>query len=413
MTIGEKLEITKQPENYVGVEGSTATFKVEASGTGLKYQWQWCHENEWLDSTQEGSQTSTISVVLNSNRDGRKYRCIVSGKTGASVTSKEVTMTIGESLAITNQPTTLTFEKPGDIIEMEITATGTGLKYQWQYKPSWSGTWTNFEGATTSFVQKKAQEGWNGWLVRCVVTDIMGNSVTSDEVKIVNTSKSDGTIYTVTLDANGGYFNEEDGTHNKTVQMTVEKNLPITYYDTPVIDDDTKIFGGWYDNKACTGTAVQENNWYADANTTYYAKWIDAYVVTFDGNGGTFDGNGGTFDGMSKLTTKVPKNRAISGEYESFDLNGFGHASKTLSGWSLDKAGTQPVEECDIYRTVITKNTTYYAQWMDAVTVTYDANGGYFEGTGDTDYKEVTSDFVQASYYFGDLKTNEKKVFDG
>ena len=406
MTIGEKLAITKQPENYVGVEGSTATFKVEASGTGLKYQWQWCHENEWLDSTQEGSQTSTISVVLNSNRDGRKYRCIVSGKTGASVTSKEVTMTIGESLAITNQPTTLTFEKPGDIIEMEITATGTGLKYQWQYKPSWSGTWTNFEGATTSFVQKKAQEGWNGWLVRCVVTDIMGNSVTSDEVKIVNTSKSDGTIYTVTLDANGGYFNEEDGTHNKTVQMTVEKNLPITYYDTPVIDDDTKIFGGWYDNKACTGTAVQENNWYADANTTYYAKWIDAYVVTFDGNGGTFDG-------MSKLTTKVPKNRAISGEYESFDLNGFGHASKTLSGWSLDKAGTQPVEECDIYRTVITKNTTYYAQWMDAVTVTYDANGGYFEGTGDTDYKEVTSDFVQASYYFGDLKTNEKKVFDG
>ena len=340
--------------------------------------------------------------------NGWYCRCEITDAEGNAVYSNKVQLIVEKikELKITNQPTTLTFEKAGDIIEMEITATGTGLKYQWQYKPSWSGTWTNFEGATTSLVQKKAQEGWNGWLVRCVVTDIMGNSVTSDEVKIVNTSKSDGTIYTVTLDANGGYFNEEDGTHNKTVQMTVEKNLPITYYDTPVIDDDTKIFGGWYDNKACTGTAVQENNWYADANTTYYAKWIDAYVVTFDGNGGTFDG-------MSKLTTKVPKNRAISGDYESFDLNGFGHASKTLSGWSLDKAGTQPVEECDIYRTVITKNTTYYAQWMDAVTVTYDANGGYFEGTGDTDYKEVTSDFVQASYYFGDLKTNEKKVFDG
>ena len=407
MTIGEKLEITKQPENYVGVEGSTATFKVEASGTGLKYQWQWCHENEWLDSTQEGSQTNTISMVLNSNRDGRKYRCIVSDKTGASVTSKEVTMTIGESLAITNQPTTLTFEKTGDIIEMEITATGTGLKYQWQYKPSWSGTWTNFEGATTSLVQKKAQEGWNGWLVRCVVTDIMGNSVISDEVKIVNTSKSDGTIYTVTLDTNGGYFNGEDGTHNKTVQLTVEKDLPVAYYDTPVIDDDTKIFGGWYDNKACTGTAVQESNWYADANTTYYAKWIDAYVVTFDGNGGTFDG-------MSKLTTKVPKNRTINDGYDYFYLEGFRHTSKTLSGWSLDKAGTQPVEEYDIYRTAVTKNTTYYAQWTDAVTVTYDANGGYFEDTGNTVYKEVTSDFVRPSdYSFGDLTTDAKKVFDG
>ena len=409
----EAITITEQPETFTGAAGGTATYAVKAEGTDLKYQWQYSRDGEsnWTSFSQKArpsAGTDTFQWVIEERFNGWYCRCEITDAEGNAVYSSKVQLIVEKikELKITNQPTTLTFEKAGDIIEMEITATGTGLKYQWQYKPSWSGTWTNFEGATTSLVQKKAQEGWNGWLVRCVVTDIMGNSVTSDEVKIVNTSKSDGTIYTVTLNANGGYFNEEDGTHNKTVQMTVEKNLPITYYDTPVIDDDTKIFAGWYDNKACTGTAVQENNWYADANTTYYAKWIDAYVVTFDGNGGTFDG-------MSKLTTKVPKNRAISGEYESFDLNGFGHASKTLSGWSLDKAGTQPVEECDIYRTVITKNTTYYAQWMDAVTVTYDANGGYFEGTGDTDYKEVTSDFVQASYYFGDLKTNEKKVFDG
>ena len=41
MTIGEILAITKQPENYVGAEGSTASFKIEAKGAGLKYQWQW------------------------------------------------------------------------------------------------------------------------------------------------------------------------------------------------------------------------------------------------------------------------------------------------------------------------------------------------------------------------------------
>ena len=409
LNIATKLAIVTQPTDQTVADGSEATFCIKAEGTGLSYQWETSYDGEkWTRSGAASAKTEAYTFKAGKGQDGRLHRCVVKDANGNSVVSESARLNVNakiEQVKIIQQPSTLIFNTPGDIIEMEITATGTGLKYQWQYKPSWSGTWTNFEGATTSLVQKKAQEGWNGWLVRCVVTDIMGNSVTSDEVKIVNTSKSDGTIYTVTLDTNGGYFNGEDGTHNKTVQLTVEKDLPVTYDDIPVIDDDTKIFGGWYDNKACTGTAVQESNWYADANTTYYAKWIDAYVVTFDGNGGTFDG-------MSKLTTKVPKNRTINDGYDYFYLDSFSHTSKTLSGWSLDKAGTQPVEEYDIYRTAITKNTTYYAQWTNAVSVTYDANGGYFEGTGDTIYKEVTSDFVRPSDY-GGLTTDDKKVFDG
>ena len=39
MTVGEALTIIAQPEDYVGPLGSTASFTVEASGSGLTYQW--------------------------------------------------------------------------------------------------------------------------------------------------------------------------------------------------------------------------------------------------------------------------------------------------------------------------------------------------------------------------------------
>ena len=99
-----QLSITKQPGNYVGAEGSTASFKIEAKGAGLKYQWQWYDNGKWLNSEQTDAKTASLSVVLEARRSGRKYRCIVSDSSGASVTSKEVTMTIGEILAITKQP---------------------------------------------------------------------------------------------------------------------------------------------------------------------------------------------------------------------------------------------------------------------------------------------------------------------
>ena len=56
--------ITGQPEDYTGSVGETAQFTVQASGTGLTYQWQYCNasSNIWRDSSMPGSGTETISV---------------------------------------------------------------------------------------------------------------------------------------------------------------------------------------------------------------------------------------------------------------------------------------------------------------------------------------------------------------
>ena len=402
-----KLKITGQPKDVtVSKAGGRVEFAVSAEGDGLKYQWQYKApgSSSW---TNFANATGATLKKVTGEWDGWKVRCVVTDKEGKSETSKEAQILFATPLKITKQPTTLTFQTPGDIIEMEIVATGTNLKYQWQYKPSWASTWSNFENADTALVQKEAQAGWNGWSVRCVITDAFGNTVTSDEVKIVNTGKEDAEVYNVTFDANGGYFVHEDGTETSTVQTTADSELPVLFYEDPIIDDDTKVFGGWYDNKACTGKAIGEKENYVDKDTTFYAKWVDACVVTFEGNGGTFDY-------MPRFDAKVPKNSSLSNNTIGFDPREFAHPSKTLAGWSTDPDGKNMISEYELYRTKFTENTTFYAQWRDAVVVTYDANGGYIEWTGEETYQLVTSDFVYPKHLETySVLSDEKKVFDG
>ena len=402
-----KLKITSQPKDVtVSKAGDSVEFAVSAEGDGLKYQWQYKApgSSSW---TNFANATGATLKKVTGEWAGWKVRCVVTDKEGKSETSKEAQILFATPLKITKQPTTLTFQTPGDIIEMEIVATGTNLKYQWQYKPSWASTWSNFENADTALVQKEAQAGWNGWSVRCVITDAFGNTVTSDEVKIVNTGKEDAEVYNVTFDANGGYFVHEDGTETSTVQTTADSELPVLFYEDPIIDDDTKVFGGWYDNKACTGKAIGEKENYVDKDTTFYAKWVDACVVTFEGNGGTFDY-------MPRFDAKVPKNSSLSNNTIGFDPREFAHPSKTLAGWSTDPDGKNMISEYELYRTKFTENTTFYAQWRDAVVVTYDANGGYIEWTGEETYQLVTSDFVYPKHLETySVLSDEKKVFDG
>ncbi len=181
MTIGEILAITKQPENYVGAEGSTASFKIEAKGAGLKYQWQWYDNGKWLNSEQTDAKTASLSVVLEARRSGRKYRCIVSDSSGASVTSKEVTMTIGEKLEITKQPENYVGVE-GSTANFKIEAKGTGLKYQWQW---YTGSyWADSEQANgkTNAMSIELTKTRSGRKYRCIVSDSSGASVTSKEV---------------------------------------------------------------------------------------------------------------------------------------------------------------------------------------------------------------------------------------
>ena len=183
------LQIVSQPSDYTGAVGDTATFTIEATGTVLTYQWQYQNVGTdfWQNSSQSGNKTNTLSVPITEKRNGQKYRCVVTDADGNSVTSDEATLIVEQKeLQIVSQPSDYT-GTVGDTATFTIEATGTGLTYQWQYQNVGTDFWQNSSqsGNKTATLSVPITEKRNGQKYRCVVTDVSGNSVTSDTAAIV------------------------------------------------------------------------------------------------------------------------------------------------------------------------------------------------------------------------------------
>ena len=60
------LKINKQPVSANLPVGQTAVFSVQATGTGLSYQWQFCNpsSSKWYNAKVEGSTTASLSVPV-------------------------------------------------------------------------------------------------------------------------------------------------------------------------------------------------------------------------------------------------------------------------------------------------------------------------------------------------------------
>lgn len=89
------LKIIEQPSNYSGNAGETASFTVVAEGEGLTYKWEYSpNGSKWYASGFDGFDTATQLVVLSTNRNGQRYRCIITDKYGNTVTSEVVQLTV-------------------------------------------------------------------------------------------------------------------------------------------------------------------------------------------------------------------------------------------------------------------------------------------------------------------------------
>ena len=183
------LAITSQPADVTTPAGKDVTFSVTATGTGLKYQWQASKDKgvTWTNSGMTGNKTNTLTVSAIASRNGYQFRCIVTDSAGKSVTSNAAKLTIGSSttLAITSQPADVT-TPAGKDVTFSVTATGAGLKYQWQASKDKGATWTNsgMTGNKTATLTVSAIASRNGYQFRCIVTDKNGKTVTSNAAKL-------------------------------------------------------------------------------------------------------------------------------------------------------------------------------------------------------------------------------------
>jgi uncharacterized repeat protein (TIGR02543 family) len=125
-------------------------------------------------------------------------------------------------------------------------------------------------------------------------------------------------------------------------------------------NDPTKehyTFDAWYHDAGFTNAvnfAVDE----FDDSATLYAKWTPvSYTVTFEAGEGLTDPEAQTITYGNLVTAPVaPSNPGY-----------------ILTHWSLDVDGEEPF---DFTTDIIKEDTKLYAQWAEAVTVTFESNGG-------------------------------------
>ena len=185
------VSLTEQPENNKLPVGETAVFAVRAVGSeticvaghtvaGISYQWQYKTPggSSWINSTMTGCQTAALKVPVTAARNGYQYRCIATDIFGNKVTSSAGTLTV--KTKITSQPSSQT-ASVGATAKFKVSATGAGLKYQWQYRTSSSGTWKNSgaAGYNTATLSISAATARNGYQYCCLITDANGAKIYS------------------------------------------------------------------------------------------------------------------------------------------------------------------------------------------------------------------------------------------
>ncbi len=183
LTVGTTLKIVTHPANAETSAGLKTTFKVTATGDGLTYQWQskGPSATAWGNTGMTGNKTNTLTVTASTGLNGAQFRCVVKDKYGATVTSNPAKLTVVPAPKITSNPSDAS-TSVGLTETFKVTATGTGITYQWQSKAASATAWgnTGMTGNKTNTLTVKASMALNGAQFRCVVKDKYGAVVNSN-----------------------------------------------------------------------------------------------------------------------------------------------------------------------------------------------------------------------------------------
>lgn len=203
------------------------------------------------------------------------------------------------------------------------------------------------------------------------------NSLSGDKWAFTTAVENDMTLYgsfiadeyTVTFDANAG----EDAVTGVPAQQVVKHGERTAATGTP--ERKYYTFKGW----ATTADAAEPNFTAGPSGTpvteatTLYAVWErDEVTLTFNANGGTFSDGTTTYKEITiDAGTKLTEDLLPEISYEGY----------SFTGWYWP-GGT---DRLNITETTFANPATFTAYWdINEYTVTFWANGGAWEGIGDT-----------------------------
>jgi hypothetical protein len=193
------VSITQQPADQTVCSGDAATFTVAAESiSDVTYQWQQRAAGgaAWTDLTDggaiSGAGTPTLALASTGAASAGDYRCVVTSTCGA-VISDAATLTLQPATAIVTQPAdqAVAIIEVAPPVSFSVTATGSGLRYQWQFNGVNLVNGGVVSGANSRVLTISQVSPNHAGSYRCVVTGDCGSAT------------SRGALLTVTFNTGG------------------------------------------------------------------------------------------------------------------------------------------------------------------------------------------------------------------
>lgn len=171
LTVNSSTVISMPPSNQTVCPGQTAQFSVSATGTDLTYQWYYGNSQ----ITGETNNVLTLAGVRAMNAG--TYSVVITSACGNAVTNGATLVVNSPALVIV--PPMNSTNCPGTTANFSVTASGTGLTYEWFKGPAL------FLGTNSSIAITNVTAA-NAGVYTVVVTGACGTSVTNSATLAVN-----------------------------------------------------------------------------------------------------------------------------------------------------------------------------------------------------------------------------------
>jgi alpha-tubulin suppressor-like RCC1 family protein len=177
--------LTKQPVSVSAEAGHAVAFEATAQGfPAPTVQWELSNDGGLTWSPVEGATADRLAIAsVSPSESGDRYRAVFTNEAGRA-TSNEVTLTVTDAPAITEQPAGTTVEV-GDDPAFEATASGLPAPtVQWELSTTGGSSWSAISGATSDqLTLENVQASQSGDEYRAVFTNTAG-SVASEAASL-------------------------------------------------------------------------------------------------------------------------------------------------------------------------------------------------------------------------------------
>ncbi|OYQ47197.1 beta strand repeat-containing protein, partial [Flavobacterium aurantiibacter] len=198
VVISQAVTIVSNTDSQAVVTNGNTSFTVNATGTGLTYQWEVNTGSGFVavvdDAITTGSNTATLTLTaVPASYNGYLYRVVVTGQGICSTkTTDAALLTVGDT-GITSQPTDVTVCEGATNVQYTVVGNGDIVSYQWESNPGTGTVWTPltndavYSGVdTATLIVASVPLALNGFRYRVVIAGTVTSVISSSAALNVN-----------------------------------------------------------------------------------------------------------------------------------------------------------------------------------------------------------------------------------